>query len=64
MPAGRLNIVERVLFGVVAVVLIVAPFGTAGKFVSIAVFAALLGWSLRSQLFGRSAAGVDRKVAR
>jgi len=46
---GRvLNVVERGLFGAVAVVLILAPFGTIGKFASVGVFAALLFWGLRA----------------
>jgi TRAP transporter 4TM/12TM fusion protein len=49
---GPLNVVERGLFGVIAVVLILAPFGTIGKFISIGVFALLLAWTLRTQLFG------------
>ncbi len=49
---GPLNIAERVLFAIVAVVLILVPFGTIGKFVSIAVFAVLLAWSLRGSFSG------------
>ena len=50
--SAPLSIVERVLFGVLAVVLILAPFGTMGKFASLAVFAALLVWAMRAKLFG------------
>jgi TRAP transporter 4TM/12TM fusion protein len=51
--AGRvLSTVERALFGMVAVVLIVAPFDAMGKLSSIAVFAVLLIWALRGRLFG------------
>jgi TRAP-type uncharacterized transport system fused permease subunit len=49
---GPLNLVERGLFGAVAIVLILTPFGTVGRFVSIGVFALLLMWTLRTQLFG------------
>jgi TRAP transporter 4TM/12TM fusion protein len=49
---AALNLVERAAFGVLAVILILAPFGTAGKFVSLGVFALLLGWTLRGLLFG------------
>jgi TRAP transporter 4TM/12TM fusion protein len=50
---GRvLHAVERILFGAMAVVLILAPFGTIGKFVSVGVFAILTVWSLRATLFG------------
>jgi TRAP transporter 4TM/12TM fusion protein len=48
---GSLNIVERTVFAMVAIVLILAPFGTPGKFVSIAGFAILLAWALRGKLF-------------
>lgn len=49
---GPLNVVERVLFALVAVVLIVTPFGLIGKVVSVAAFALLVLWSLRKRLFG------------
>jgi hypothetical protein len=49
---GPLNLVERGLFGAVAIVLILTPFGTIGRVVSIGVFALLLTWTLRTQLFG------------
>jgi TRAP transporter 4TM/12TM fusion protein len=47
---GPLRIVERALFGAVAAVLIMAPFGTPGKFAAIAVFAVLVAWTVRSLL--------------
>ena len=49
---GALTIVERVLFATVAVILILAPYGTIGKLVSIAVFLVMLAWAMRTQLFG------------
>jgi TRAP transporter 4TM/12TM fusion protein len=51
---GVLGVIERLLFGAVALVLILAPFGTTGKFASIAVFVAVLAWALRARLFGAS----------
>jgi hypothetical protein len=47
-----LNLVERAIYGILAVFLILAPFGAIGKFVSIAAFAILLIWSARANLFG------------
>ena len=49
---GVLTIVERVLFGAVSVVLILAPFGLTGKYASIAAFAVFLAWTMRAQWFG------------
>jgi TRAP transporter 4TM/12TM fusion protein len=47
-----LNPIERAVFGVLAVTLILAPFGTAGGLVSIAAFGIALIWTLRGSLFG------------
>ena len=49
---GRLGIVERVLFGVIAAILILAPFGMIGKLASLGVFAGLVAWALRARLLG------------
>jgi TRAP transporter 4TM/12TM fusion protein len=51
---GVLNVIERVLFGVLAVVLILAPFGTIGKFISVGLFAVLLGWAMRARFLNPS----------
>jgi TRAP-type uncharacterized transport system fused permease subunit len=51
---GVLNVIERVLFGVLAVVLILAPFGTIGKFISVGLFAVLLGWAMRARFLNAS----------
>ncbi len=48
--AKPLNLLERALFGVVAVVLIVIPFGDIGRYVSLVAFVMLLAWGLRSRL--------------
>jgi TRAP transporter 4TM/12TM fusion protein len=47
-----LNSAERAVFGVLAVVLILAPFGTIGRFASLAGFVLLLAWAARASLFG------------
>jgi TRAP transporter 4TM/12TM fusion protein len=47
-----LSVAERAIFGVLAVPLILSPFGTIGKFVLIAAFAMLVIWSARTTLFG------------
>jgi TRAP transporter 4TM/12TM fusion protein len=44
---GPLKLVERVLFGLVSVLLITAPFGTPGKLALVGVFALLLAWTMR-----------------
>ncbi len=49
---GRLGIVERVLFGVIAAILILAPFGMIGKLASLGVLAGLVAWALRARLLG------------
>jgi TRAP transporter 4TM/12TM fusion protein len=47
-----LNPIERAVFGVMAVMLILAPFGTPGTLVSLAAFGIALIWALRGSLFG------------
>jgi TRAP-type uncharacterized transport system fused permease subunit len=47
-----LNVVERTVFGALAVMLILAPFGTAGALISLAAFGIVLIWTLRASLFG------------
>jgi TRAP transporter 4TM/12TM fusion protein len=47
-----LNVIERAVFGVLAVMLILAPFGTEGALVSLAAFGIALIWTLRGSLFG------------
>jgi TRAP-type uncharacterized transport system fused permease subunit len=61
---GVLSIVERVLFGAAAVLLIVAPFGTDGKLPMVGGFAAMLAWTLRGSLFGgQKPVPADKSVA-
>lgn len=50
--SGPLNILERASFALIAIILIVAPFGEIGKIVSVGVFMLLVLWSLRKKLFG------------
>jgi TRAP transporter 4TM/12TM fusion protein len=45
-----LNAIERAVFGILAVVLILAPFGTAGALASVAAFGIALIWTLRGSL--------------
>ena len=45
-----LNLVERLMFGAVAVVLILVPFGDVGRYVSLVAFVALLVWGWRARL--------------
>jgi TRAP-type uncharacterized transport system fused permease subunit len=52
--SAPLNVVERMLFGAVAVVLILAPFGEIGRYVALGAFALLIAWAMRSR-FMRSA---------
>jgi TRAP-type uncharacterized transport system fused permease subunit len=54
--SAPLNVVERMLFGAVAVVLILAPFGEIGRYVSLGAFALLIAWTLRSDSARGSAA--------
>jgi len=49
-----LNLMERAAFGILAVMLILAPFGMAGRLLSLGAFALLLAWSLRGLLPGTS----------
>ena len=49
--ATALNLAERFMFGAVAVVLILKPFDDIGRYVSLAAFAALFAWGMRSSLF-------------
>jgi TRAP transporter 4TM/12TM fusion protein len=50
--ASPLNAVERAVFGILAVLLILVPFGQTGRFVSLGAFALLLGWCLRAGILG------------
>jgi TRAP transporter 4TM/12TM fusion protein len=52
--AGPLNVIERALFGIVGVLLIVAPFDLTGRLVCLGAFALLLAWSMRAR-FARAA---------
>ena len=47
-----LNVVERAIFGILSVLLILTPFGDTGKFISLGLFAAALAWCMRSSIFG------------
>ncbi len=49
-----LNAAERVLFGLLAIVLILVPFGSPGRYASIALFALLAAWCLRASFLGAS----------
>jgi len=45
-------VVERIIFGILAVLLILDPFGDTGQFITLGLFAAALAWCMRSSIFG------------
>ena len=47
---GVLNLIERVLFGLISMCLILMPYGPAGKAAALAVFLMLLLWGYRARL--------------
>jgi TRAP transporter 4TM/12TM fusion protein len=50
---GEIGIVERFLFGALAAVLILSPFGAIGDSATIAAFLALVAWCFRHRVVGR-----------
>jgi len=47
-----LNVVERIIFGILAVLLILDLLGDTGQFITLGLFAAALAWCMRSSIFG------------